>query len=219
VFDDVTGGFQELRATVGRAITLPGGDRRRSPERSARRLAGLLPFLQPGARPLRDWIQTHQPGTILVANVLGQLGCIAERLVEVAFRPALPWPLDPEVPDPLAEALDAWTVKAIGAVCEALHESGAALWLLHDRAVVHRDAPVALGPLEDPWTRQLHSEVPLDVSDPLLGLDLRQNFSERRETSFDRWLWPVAPGQLHLMEALAWAGCSAHSKPEEIQTV
>jgi hypothetical protein len=219
MFEDFTGGFQELRATIARAITLPGAIQRRPPERSAKRLAGLLPFLQPNTEPLRDWIRGRQPGTILVANVLGQLGCIAERVVEVAFHPARPWILDPDVPDPLADALDAWTAKTLAAVCEVLRESGAALWLLHDRAVVHGAVAVELGPLDDPWTHQLHSAVPLDVSDPLLGLDMRQRFSGRHEASFERWLWPVATGQLHLMEALAYTGSSAHSTSEETQTV
>ena len=219
VFDDFTGGFQALRATLERTLTLPGSSQRRPPELSTRRLTGLMPSLQPRAEPLRRWLQVHQPGTILVANVLGQLGCVAERLVESAFRPALPWVPDPDCPDPLAEALDAWTVRAIQAVCEALSESGAALWLLHDRAVVHGDTPLELGPLEGGWAQQLHSRVPLEVGDPLLGLDIRRIFTDRQETSFDRWLWPVGPGQLHLMEALAYAGCSAHSDPGAGQTV
>lgn len=219
VFEDFTAGFRDLRATLDRAITLPGSIQRRPPERSARRLAGLIPSLHPSAEPLRGWIQAHKPGTILVANVLGQLGCVAERMVEAAFRPAPPWVRDPEMPDPLAEALDAWTARAIKAVCGVLLESGASLWLLHDRAVVHGDTPVELGPLEDSWAKQLRSRALLEIGDPLLGLDIREIFASRHETKFDRWLWPVAPGQLHLMEALGYAGCSAHSDPGGIQTI
>ena len=219
VFDDFTGGFQELRSTLERVFVLPGSIQRRPPERAARRLAGLLPSLQPNAEPLRAWILAHEPDTILVANVLGQLGCVAERMVEAAFQPGQPWVRDPELPDPLAEALDAWTVRAIQAVAEVLGKCEASVWMLHDRAVVQGDAPAALGALEDSWVKQLRSEVPLEIGDPLLGLDLRQIFAERPETGFERWLWPVGPGQLHLMEALVYPGCSAHSDPEGVQTV
>jgi hypothetical protein len=219
VFEDVTGGFQELGATLERAITLPGSLRRRPPERSARRLVGLIPFLRPGAGPLRRWLRSHEPGTILVANLLGQLGCMAERMVESAFLPACPWGQDPDLPDPLADALDAWTARSIQAVCQALLESGASLWLLHDRAVLHGDAPVYLGPLEDSWIQQLRGPAPLELSDPMPGLDLRQSFAARQESRRDRWLWPVAPGQVHLMEALAYSGGSAHSAPAGNQTV
>lgn len=203
VFGDFTGGFQELAATTDRAITLPGSARRRPPALSTRRLAGLLPSLHPDAEPLRRWIQARAPGTILVANVLGQLGYTAERMMESAFAPDHPWIQDPELPDPLAEALDGWTARTLRAVCEALLESGAALWMLHDRAVIHGEEGVELGPLEPAWERQLHGRASLEIGDPLLGMDLRAAFASRRELVFDRWLWPVAPGQLHLMEALA----------------
>lgn len=213
VFGDFTGGFRELQATIHRSISLPGSGQRRPPERAARRLAGLIPYLQPGAEPLRSWIQAHDPSTILVANVLGQLGCVAERLVEAAFHPTSPWSQDPELPDPLAEVLEAWTGRAIENVCAALRESGAALWMIHDRAVIHGDAPAALGVLEDSWVMQLRGQASLEVGDPLVGLDVRRLFADRREIGFDRWLWPVAPGQLHLMEALAYSGRSALSVP------
>lgn len=218
-FDDFTGGFPALGATLQRSLTLPGAGKRRPPDLSRRRLTGLLPSLRPDAGPLRSWIQVHQPDTILVANVLGQLGCMAERLVEAGFRPFLPWVQDPALPDPLAQALDAWTVRGIAAVCQVLAESNAALWLLHDRAVIHGEGPVALGPLEDAWASQLRSQTPLEVSDPLLGLELRHAFSSRQETFFDRWVWPVGPGQTHLMEALACAGPSAPSDRQGHQTI
>jgi hypothetical protein len=140
-------------------------------------------------------------------------------MVESAFRPTLPWVQDPDIADPLAEALDAWTARVIRAVCEALVESGASLWLLHDRAVVHGEASVALGPLEDEWTNQLRSRAALELDDPLPGLELRRILAIRHEMSFERWLWPVGPGQMHLMEALAYAGCSAHSGLEGVQTI
>jgi len=218
-FDDFTGAFQALQATLQRSLTCPGSGRRRAPDLAIRRLAGLLPSLRPDAAPLRAWIQRHDPGTILVANVLGQLGCVAERLVETGFAPAFPWVQDPALPDPLAQALDAWTARGLQAVCQVLAESGAALWLLHDRAAIHGEGPVELGPQEEAWARQLKGQTSLEVSDPLLGLDLRQAFQGRRETHWKRWLWPVGPAQTHLMEALAYAGPSVRSDQEGIRTI
>ena len=217
-FDDFTGAFQALQATLQRSLTCPGSGRRRAPDLAIRRLAGLLPSLRPDAAPLRAWIQRHDPGTILVANVLGQLGCVAERLVETGFAPAFPWVQDPALPDPLAQALDAWTARGLQAVCQVLAESGAALWLLHDRAAIHGEGPVELGPQEEAWARQLKGQTSLEVSDPLLGLDLRQAFQGRRETHWKRWLWPVGPAQTLLMEALAF-GPSARPGSGGVQTV
>ena len=219
VFGDFTGGFAELEAVARRSALQPGGQRRRPPELAIRRLAGLLPSLRPDAGPLRAWIRTRRPGTILVANVLGQLGCVAERAVEAAFRPAWPWTRDPEEPDALATALDAWAGRAVRAVCETLLESGAALWMLHDRAVVHGEVSVGLGPLGESWMQQLRGDLPLEVSDPLAGLDLLELFGTRPRIAFDRWLWPVGSGQTHLMEALACAGSSSLPAPEGAETV
>ncbi len=218
VFGDFTGGFPELEATLRRCLLMPGTLQRRPAERAALRLAGLLPSLKPDAAPLRTWISRHQPGTILVANVLGQLGSVADRLVEAAFRPDLPWTEDPDCPDPLAEALEAWTGRALQAVCEALRESGAELWLVHDRAVIHGNAAVDLGPLEEAWAGQLRSAVPLEVGNPLPGLDALGFFHDRPRLAFDRWLWPVGEAQLHLMEALAF-GPSARPGSGGVQTV
>lgn len=218
VFDDFTGGFRELEATLARCLTLPGSLQRRPPERAALRLAGLLPSLRPDAEPLQAWIARHRPSTILAANVLGQLGSVAERLMETAFRPARPWVEDPERPDPLAEALDGWTARALQAVCAVLLDSGAALWLLQDRAVIHGPSQVELGPLEDSWIHQLRSPVPLEVGNPLPGLEAPAFFQERPRLDFERWLWPVGEGQLHLMEALA-LGPSARPGTEGLQTV
>ena len=202
VFEDLTGGLGALGALTRRCLHRPDALQRRPAELAIRRLAGLLLTLQPDPAPLRDWIAAHRPGTILAANVLGQVGCVAERLVEGLFRPARPWPQDPEAADPLAEALDAWTFRALQAVCSVLDESGADLWLLHDRAVLHGSVPASLGPIEVEWTRQLRSATPLDASDPLAGLDLLTRLGGPGPVAFARWLWPVAPGQVHLMEAL-----------------
>jgi hypothetical protein len=78
---------------------------------------------------------------------------------------------------------------------------------------------VVLGPLGDSWIGQLQGSAPLEVGDPLPGLDLRTCFPAREETAFDRWLWSVGPGQVHLMEALAYAGRSALPAPGGTQTV
>ncbi len=204
IFSDFTDGFGELQDTIRRSLHLPGVGQPRAVDRAVLRLAGLLPSLQPRAHPLRSWIQTHRPGTILVANVLGQIGCLAESLVEVAFRPSVPWTQDPDHPDPLVKALDEWTVRVLSALLEVLRDSHARIWTLHDRAVIHGEAPLDLGPLEESWTNQLRGGISLEVGDPLLGLEIRNPFAHHREAFFDRWLWPVGPGQTHLMEALAY---------------
>jgi hypothetical protein len=218
VFDDFTGGFAELEATLRRCLNLPGSFQRRPAERATRRLAGLLPSLKPDAAPLRLWIDQHRPGTILVANVLGQLGSVAERMVETAFQPVTPWIPDPELPDPLVEALDAWNARALQAISEALLASGADLWMIHDRAIVHGTVHVDLGPLESSWIQQLRGTTSLEVGDPLPGLDVLAFFNDRPRLAFDRWLWPVGEDQLHLMEALA-VGSSARHATTGIQTV
>ena len=63
-------------------------------------------------------------------------------------------------------------------------------------------AAVTLGPPAEPWTAQLRAELPLEAADPLCGVDV---LGEIRGRAFDRhrrWLWPVAPGQTHLMESI-----------------
>jgi hypothetical protein len=204
-FGDLTGGLVDLEAAARRAVVEPWSGRRRDPEAAAQRLAGLLASLQPDPQVLRDWITTHRPGTILSANVMGQFGVVAERLVEGIFgRP--PWVLDPEQPDPLADALEAWTRRALTVQLEVLRESGAALWLVYDRAVVFSGGRLDLGPWEEAWTRQLRAEVALEASDPLAGLDvstlLRASGGHLHRQ--ERWLWPVAPAQRHLVEALGF---------------
>jgi hypothetical protein len=165
---------------------------------------GLLPSLAPDAGPLRKWIAGHRPGTILAANVMGQFGVVAERLVERLFGMA-PWGTDPEVVDPLAEAMEAWTRRAILAFLEALGSEGADLWLVHDRAVVFSAGRLELGPWEESWTRQVKVGEALEVSDPLAGLEIQALIAAGRGNLVrqERWLWPVAPGQRHVVEALA----------------
>ena len=205
VFEDLTGGLADLEAATLRAVAEPWSGRRRERETAANRLAGLLPSLHPEPSSLRAWIAGQRPGAILVANVMGQFGVVAEQLVETAFgRP--PWETDPERADPLAEAMEAWTRRAILAFLGALRESGADLWLVHDRAVVFSGGAMDLGPWEEAWARQLRSDGrPLEASDALAGVEVPPvlvgpGLSLARK---DRWIWPVAPGQRHLVEALA----------------
>jgi hypothetical protein len=205
VFEDLTGGLEALEHLVRRSVAEPWSKRRRDPETSRKRLAGLLPSLNPQPVALKAWVAAHRPGTILCANVMGQFGVVAERLVETAFGED-PWEPDPERPDGLAEALDDWTRRAVAAFLGALAESGADLWLVHDRAVLFGSLEVALGPWEDDWTGQLQGAARVEGSDPLLGQSVTQVLAERagRFLHQERWLWPVAPGQRHVVEALAW---------------
>lgn len=203
VFDDLSGGLAALDEVAGRTAAKPWSGQRRPAAQAISRLAGLLPSLQPDPAALRAWVATYRPGTILVANVLGQLGVVAERMVEAALGWA-PWETDPERPDPLAEALDGWTRRALEAVLAVLLEGDATLVLVHDRAVIFRPDAVTLGPWEEDWTRQVQTGGrPLEASDPLAGVDLlaQARRAGRRLQGAERWLWPLAPGQIHLVEA------------------
>jgi hypothetical protein len=205
VFEDLTGGFAELEALTRRARLEPWSGRHRAPGAAARRLAGLLPSLHPDPAVLKAWIAERRPGTILVANVMGQFGVVAERLVETTLG-WIPWETDPERADPLAEALEAWTQRALLAFLGALRDSGADLWLVHDRAVVFSGGELVLGPWEQDWTRQVRAQgPPIEASDALAGIDVPQALAE---CGLDpgrsaRWIWPLAPGQRHVVEVLA----------------
>lgn len=206
VFEDLTGGLEALEATARRAIAEPWSGHRRDRETAAFRLAGLLSSLHPEPVALKAWIDKQHPGTILVANVMGQFGVVAERVVEAAFG-LVPWDPDPERHDPLAEAMEAWTRRVITAFLGALRDSGADLWLVHDRAVVFSEGPLSLGPWEDAWTHQLHSEGPaIEASDALAGVDVIGLMTGAGVNSIqrERWLWPLAPGQRHLVESTAF---------------
>jgi hypothetical protein len=202
VFADLTGGLEALADLAWRATHHPGSARVREGAVARRRLAGLLPELDPQARPLAAWIREHRPGTILAANVMGQFGVVARRAVERAFQGVWPWTADPELPDPLAEAVDAWTARAIGSFLAVLADSGADLWLVHDRGVLFGDVPVTLGPMADSWVDQLRGRGDLEASDPLCGVQVLQACRGRAGTRCARWIWPVAEGQTHVMEAL-----------------
>lgn len=205
VVADATGAMVDLEATVRRAVMEPWSKRRRDPDLAARRLAGLLPSLHPRPAGLAQWIGIHRPGAILAANLMGQFGVLAESLVEAAFAPASPWVADPERPDPLAEALEAWTSRAVTAFLEALAASGAELWLVHDRAVVFSGGRLALGDWADPWTRQVVPEAgALEARDALAGVDVSAVLARNGMALLhvERWLWDLAPGQRHLVEAV-----------------
>jgi hypothetical protein len=210
VFEDLTGGLAALDAAARRAVAEPWSGHRRDRETAAKRLAGLLPFLGPEPLALRSWLMKHRPGTILAANVMGQFGVVAERVVEEAFG-FIPWDTDPERTDVLAEAMDAWTRRAISTFLAELSECGADLWLVHDRAVVFSGGSLTLGPWDDDWPQQLGGEgAPIEASDALAGVDVCRTLQGAGLTPVarERWLWPVATGQRHLVEAL-----SLHSIP------
>jgi len=192
VFQDLTGGMAELAATAWRTARQPWSGKVRPSRTATRRLAGLVTSLKPRPDPLRDWILAHRPSTILVANVMGQFGVGAQRTVERAFAGRHPWVQDPDQPDP----------RAVRAFLQVLLESGADLWLLHDRAVLFGTTPVTLGPLAEPWPAQLSAALPVEASDPLCGVDVVGELRGRACLRHQRWLWPVAPGQTHLMEAV-----------------
>ncbi len=204
VFEDLTGGLADLEAVTRRAATEPWSGRRRDRDTASKRLTGLLASLHPEPTALRAWIAVNRPGTILVANVMGQFGAVAERLVETTLGWA-PWNPDPERADPMAEAMEAWTGRAIRAFLGVLKESGADLWLMHDRAVVFSEGTLDLGPWEDTWLQQVRCEERLEASDALAGVEVPPLLAGSggvldRKT---RWIWPVASGQRHLVEALA----------------
>jgi hypothetical protein len=205
-FQDLTGGMEALAAAAWRGARQTWSGRVRRTEKGAARAAGLIRTLQPSAIPLRDWLALHRPGTILVANVMGQFGVVAQTAVEKAFGQRLPWNTDPDLQDPLEEAVNAWTRRALEAFLGVLGDSGAELWLCHDRGVVFSPGALSLGPMAEPWTAQLRSPYPVEVSDPLCGLDVLQAFPGRPVDRHQRWLWDLAPGQRHVMEAMRVPG-------------
>jgi hypothetical protein len=205
VFEDMTGGLGELEQVARRCAAEPWSRRWRNQEEAARRLTGLLPSLTPVPRALRAWIQDHQPGSVLVANVMGQFGVVAQRLAEAILGPGA-FEADPERADPLADALEAWTHRALRVFLTELRISGARLWLVHDCAVIFSEGGLDLGPWAEDWRGQLRAGGPsLEVHDPLAGLRVGEQLEacgtfQHRE----RWLWDLAPGQRHVVEALAW---------------
>ncbi len=205
VFEDMTGGLGDLEHLARRCAAEPWSRRPREPGQAARRLAGLLPSLAPEPHALRTWIREQRPGTILVANVMGQFGVVAQRLVEGILGPQAFEP-DPERADPLVEALEAWTARALRAFLGALGLSGARLWLVHDCAVIFGGGPLELGPWTETWRAQVRtSGGVLEVHDPLAGLIVGAALGDSGHFPHrERWLWDLGPGQRHVVEALAW---------------
>jgi len=201
VTSDFTGGLGPLAAAAGRCARDRHG-RRRDPVEGARRLAGLLPSYPPGCGPLRSWGEIHRPGAILAANVVGQLGPVAQALIRKAFAPVNPFELPDPAAEALAEALETWTAAAVRSVLAALADSGAHLTLLHDRGVAWGGAePRPLGPWRDPWTAQLPAGH-WEVSDALGDVEVGAAFQASHAViARERWWWPVGRTQLHLVEA------------------
>lgn len=209
VFADLCGGFEALDRQVAQSGRL-GPWARMKPAAARARLAGLLPELNPDPAGLRAWIQRHRPGTILAANVLGQFRPLARRRVEGGLGGTV-WEPDPERPDPLAEAVEAWTARAVKAVLEVLGQSGAALWLVHDRALLGEGPRPTLGAFTARWQDQFQGVPWVELEDPLGGLDVPGCLG-RAPIEGARWLWPIAEGQTHLMEALAFGPDADHDR-------
>ena len=205
IFDDATGAFEELDKVARRAQLMYSYSQKRTVRDSARRIAGLLPSVAPSAKTLGDWIREYRPGTIICANMMGQIRPMAYRIVEKAFGARNPWEDDPEKPDPLQSALDEWTARALRAILAVLQQSGSHLYLLHDRGAIHQDAQISLGGWSDSWTEQLITdENVLEVSDPLAGVDILRELGALACKYSERWIWTLGQGQIHVVEALAF---------------
>ena len=204
IFGDITGAFEALRAAAERSARESWSGKRRRSEIARKRLAAILPSLPADPATLRAWIEQHRPGTILAANFLGQLAPLAQRVVERAFAPEVPWENDPEASDPLAEALEQWTERVVQGLLKELDQSGSELWLVHDRAVLEATPDLELGPFVPEWKAQLRGLDRLEAWDPLCGVDVVTAMAGRSPLCQSRWLWPVGPGQIHLVEALAF---------------
>ena len=64
-----------------------------------------------------------------------------------------------------------------------------------------------LGPWEDVWTRQVRREgPPIEASDALAGVDVLAFLvgGGVEVVRKERWIWPLAAGQRHVVEALAF---------------
>jgi len=204
VFGDITGAFGALQSAAERSARESWSGRRRRVDAARLRLAALLPSLPTKPVQLRQWIQQHRPGTILAANFMGQLAPLAQRIIEGAFAPEDPWESDVDRRDPLAEALEAWTGRLVGDFLEALRSSGAELWMVHDRAVLDGDRPVQLGAFTAEWKTQLQGKGTFEAWDPLGGVNVLASLGNSPHLRQERWLWSLAPEQLHLVEALAF---------------
>jgi hypothetical protein len=209
VFDDLTGSFAELDRVSQRVQLLEGLWALRPADVAARRLAGLVPSIPCSPKTLEAWIGQYRPGAIICANVLGQIKPMTHKIVELAFKPRDPWVMDPDLPDPLQEALDAWVAKVVRAVLVVLCNSGATLHLLHDRGVIHEYADVSLGDWTDPWTKQIRTRGgTLEVTEPLPDIDILEELAPRPCIEKKRWIWPLGPRQTHVIEAISMGNTS-----------
>jgi hypothetical protein len=202
-FGDLTGSMTDLQALAARCAREPWGVRRARSRRDAReRFTGLLPSLTPRPSALESWIAEFRPGTILSANLMGQFGYVAQRMLEVHLGA---WWEEAFPPEDLDAALQAWLARLLRAQIEALAASGAELWLVYDRGVVHGGHDLALGPWRDPWPAQILGLGHAELEDPLAGIDVPGELLAhgRRSDRQERWLWPLAPGQTHVVEAVA----------------
>lgn len=200
-FGDFTGALGPLEDLIRRTVHQPWDGRRREASGALTRLALLLPGLPLAPSPLEAWIREHRPGLILSANVAGQLAPVARALVSRAFQPMNPFPEDPEAPDPLGEALEGFAARLVRDHFRVLAESGAELCVLYDRAVAFEgDLACDPGWTED-WRDQIRATGSLELSDPLCGVDPSAELSGLAPKAAARWVWPLGPGQVHLMEA------------------
>jgi hypothetical protein len=205
VFKDITSAFEGLDVVSRRVQIMEGRWALRPVYKAARRLAGLLPSVPHSPKALDAWIEEYCPGTIICANVLGQIKPLAYRIVELAFKPRNPWVDDQDLVDPLQDALEIWISKLLASILNSLRKSGSNLYLLHDKGVIHQDADIALGDWTDSWLEQLKTmEKNLDVSDPWSGVDVLTELNSLNCLAKNRWIWPVGPAQIHIVEALAY---------------
>jgi hypothetical protein len=212
IFSDITGGLRDLDALLRRNVAQPWSGKRVRMEAATMRIAGLLPSLNPEPAELREFLRTQRPGTVLVANVIGQFGVVAQRCVERAFGSKSPWLDDPDIVDPLAEALDAWTAKAVEAVLRAIGESGANLWMVHDRATFEGEADLVLKSFSPRWQDQVGGKGILNAADALCGLEVSEVLG-RTPDHWERWFWPLGEDQVHLMEAMTFGPGGASTVP------
>ncbi len=203
-FEDLTGGLADLDRLARRCAREGWGRQRARPLDKARsRLAGLLPSLPAEPEPFRRRLCVERPGTILSANVMGQFGSVAQQLLA---RRLGAWWEDPFPPEDLAAALEAWLARLLRAQLQVLAGSGAELWLVYDRGVLHGGRDLSLGAWTDPWPDQVGGSGTAELEDPWAGVDPGRELAAAGLALHqrDRWLWPVAPGQTHLVEATAW---------------
>jgi len=132
---------------------------------------------------------------------MGQFGAVAQDLLGAHLGA---WWAEPFPPEELTDALEGWLVRVLRAQLATLARSGAELWLVYDRGVVHGGEAIALGPWREPWPEQLLGLGHAELEDPLAGVDVLAELERQgcRVDRKERWLWPVAPGQLHMVEAV-----------------